>query len=111
MFDYESPIRIVADKMKYEYEENIVKAVQNYFVDVDKERLQKALEYDSDQYKKGWQDGYKSANAIGRWIADEDYSMFTCSVCGGQMVRNDYPHCCWCGAYMTRDDESEAEDD
>ena len=35
--------------------------VQQYGVFVDKEELTKALNYDRNQYKKGWIDGYKTA--------------------------------------------------
>lgn len=36
----------------------------------------------------------------GKWIWDEAYEMFTCSKCGKQMIRNDYPFCAFCGAKM-----------
>ena len=38
----------------------------------------------------------------GEWIWDEAYEMFTCSECGKQMIRNDYPYCAFCGALMDK---------
>ena len=40
-----------------------------------------------------------SAEKRGKWIHGED-GLFACSVCGGEMVRNVFPHCPWCGAKM-----------
>ena len=37
----------------------------------------------------------------GRWIWDEPYYMFCCSICGNHAIRNDYPYCMWCGASMS----------
>lgn len=39
----------------------------------------------------------------GEWVWDEAYEMFTCSECGKQMIRNDYPYCAFCGAKMEAD--------
>lgn len=50
---YESPIEAFIDDVQYTFEENVVKAVQNVNIKVNKEELLKALEYDREQYEKG----------------------------------------------------------
>lgn len=59
---YESPIEINYGEMQTEYENGILKAVWKYDIHCDKEELLKALAYDRDQYRKGYED------AKPRWI-------------------------------------------
>lgn len=59
---YESPIEINYGEMQTEYEDGILKAVWKYDIHCDKEELLKALAYDRDQYRKGYED------AKPRWI-------------------------------------------
>lgn len=58
---YESPINLVVQdittQMKQEEEKMILEAIRKYGVVVDKEELIKALEYDRNQYSKGYKDG------------------------------------------------------
>lgn len=58
---YEAPIQIYIDEIRYEMENNILKAVQQYDVIVDKDELSKALTYDRQQYDKGYSDGVRAA--------------------------------------------------
>ena len=58
---YESPIEIIKGASTTEYENGVMTAVQKYGVNVDKEELVKALNYDREQYRKGFEDGRKSA--------------------------------------------------
>lgn len=53
---YESPIKQIVSDWQMTMEENVMKAVQNVGIYVDKEELVKALEYDRDQYSKGYED-------------------------------------------------------
>ena len=57
---YESPIEVIATQMRITSEtrlgEEIVKAVQNVGVNVDKAELLKALRYDRGQYQNGYKD-------------------------------------------------------
>lgn len=57
---YESPIELIVNRMRIESETHlgneIVKAVQNVGVNVDKAELLKALAYDREQYQKGYKD-------------------------------------------------------
>jgi hypothetical protein len=55
---YESPINIIMGRMRTEQENGIYKAIQDYGVDVDEEELIKALQYDREQYEKGYINGY-----------------------------------------------------
>lgn len=61
---YESPIKLIInqyqDHMLKEQERYILNYVQNYFVDIDREELFKALSYDRNQYEKGYRDGIKA---------------------------------------------------
>ena len=54
---YESPIEIIKGASTTEYENGVMTAVQKYGVNVDKEELIKALNYDREQYRKGFEDG------------------------------------------------------
>jgi hypothetical protein len=55
---YESPIKLIR-QMDTEIENELFKAVLKVGVDVNQEELIKALQYDRDQYKKGYNDGVK----------------------------------------------------
>ena len=67
---YESPIKIIQNnihkQMLIQMEDNIMKVVQRYGIEVDKDELQKALKYDRQQYEKGFNDGYEASTT--RWI-------------------------------------------
>ena len=69
---YKSPINVVYGKMRTTIENDIIKAVQDVGIDVDKEELIRALEYDRNQYDAGYADGYadgkREAVAHGRWV-------------------------------------------
>ena len=63
---YKSPINVIYGKLQTKIEGEIMKAVQNVEVDVDKEELLRALQYDRGQYDKGYRDG--EAAAMPKWI-------------------------------------------
>ena len=54
---YKSPIEVIADEMKFRYDNEIIRAVQRYDIKIDKDELVRALEYDRHQYEKGYADG------------------------------------------------------
>ena len=56
---YKSPIDIMRARMQMDLENNIFKAVEKVGINVDKEELIKALQYDREQYDKGFADGKK----------------------------------------------------
>ena len=61
---YESPIEIIKGEFTTKFENGIMKAVQKYGVNVDKDELIKAMNYDRQQYEKGFEDGRKSVRII-----------------------------------------------
>lgn len=58
---YESPIKLMESELEMQLLGEIMRAVQRVGVDVDEEELLKALKYDRDQYKCGYDDGYIKA--------------------------------------------------
>ena len=58
---YVSPIQFVVSDWEMQMEENVRQAVQKVGINVDRDELLKALEYDRDQYSKGFHDGYESS--------------------------------------------------
>ena len=74
---YRSPIDIIyadisscmADVAK-KVDEDIWQAIVRYDVNIDKDELIRALQYDRDQYAKGYADG--EADATPRWISVEE---------------------------------------
>jgi hypothetical protein len=65
---YKSPVELIVKQMNTQVEEHILKAIQEVAVDVDKEELIKALQYDRNQYEQGYIDG-KLEN---KWISVND---------------------------------------
>ena len=61
---YESPIKIITGKIQTQIDDEIYRAVQNVGINVDREELLKALEYDRGQYEKGFDDGFAQALKI-----------------------------------------------
>ena len=62
---YESPIEIVFNQVNEMFEtkmeQDVVKAVMQYDIKVDKDELLKALAYDRGQYDKGYRAGVTAA--------------------------------------------------
>lgn len=58
---YESPINLIMQDINYKYEQNVLTAIQNIGVEVNKDELIKALAYDRQQYERGYQEGYAQA--------------------------------------------------
>ena len=66
---YESPIKIITGKMQTQIDDEIYRAVQNVGINVDREELLKALEYDRGQYEEGWKEGFHDGYVHGLEIA------------------------------------------
>lgn len=60
---YKCPIELelITTRIQAETENEIFKAVQKVGVNVDKDELVRALQYDREQYNKGYEDGYNDA--------------------------------------------------
>ena len=65
---YKSPVELITKQMNTQIEDYVFKAIQEVVVNIDKEELIRALEYDRGQYDKGYRDGL-NAN---KWISVED---------------------------------------
>ena len=61
---YKSPIDVIIGEMQtqlvQDHEKQILRAVQSVDVHVDKDELVKALQYDRDQFDRGYKDGIKA---------------------------------------------------
>lgn len=57
--NYQSPVEVIYQGFETKLEGDIMEAIYSYGVDVDKDELIKALKYDRDQYRKGFEDGRK----------------------------------------------------
>jgi hypothetical protein len=58
---YKSPIEIITTGVHLLVEENVYKTVTKLGINVDKDELLRALQYDREQYQKGYDDGCKEA--------------------------------------------------
>lgn len=70
---YKSPIEIITGNIQTQIDDDIYKAVQNVGINVDREELLKALEYDRGQYEEGLREGEKHTlrqirNLLPEWL-------------------------------------------
>lgn len=56
LLGWEPPVNIMEKEWETKIEGDIIKAIKSYNIDVDKEELIKALNYDRNQYKAGYKD-------------------------------------------------------
>lgn len=56
MSGYDSPIRMIVGEMEAKMEADTMSVIQRYGIDVNKDELIKALNYDRGQYEKGYAD-------------------------------------------------------
>ena len=77
---YQSPIELMVNELHTPYEDNIVKAVQEYNITVNKDELLMALQYDRAQYDKGYSDGR----------FDRDREIVRCGECKWYFENEDY---------------------
>ena len=105
---YKSPIDIIYGQMQTQMEGDILRAVYNHGINVDKEELIRALKYDREQYDKGYADGRSDAVSHGMWHKYTDYFThrhvgWICSNCSAviyDLSNGDTPFCPHCGAMM-----------
>ena len=100
---YESPIKMFVTEIQNAYEDGVMKAVQNFGFNINKEELIKALQYDRGQYQKGYEDGRPQK---GEWIdtltigaSGREYLSYKCSKCGDHHGTR-WNYCPYCGADM-----------
>lgn len=91
--DYQSPIELIQGNLQTQIEDNCLKAVQSYGFNIDKEELRKALEYDRNQYDKGYADARKKyERPAGEWI--KYIRCIECSVCKNKFFADDEEENC-----------------
>ena len=100
--EYESPIQVVMSEWETSFEDNCVKAVQSYGFNINKEELAKALNYDRQQYEKGFEDARRRfQRPRGEWLfIDDDIGWDKCSNCGFMNMHIKWSFCPGCGADM-----------
>lgn len=81
---YESPIELIISDMQHkvrqEQDKQIYEAVQRVDVNVNKEELIKALNYDRQQYEKGYADGIKEFAELCKKCLPTIAGVFDCLV-------------------------------
>lgn len=80
---YESPVKVIYGEMQMQVKGDIYKAIQNVGVDVNKEELIKALQYDRNQYSRGY------ADAIDEFIKQVNRLCFGLKASQGNITRVD----------------------
>lgn len=56
---YKSPVETISQQVQAKFEGDVMELIHSYGINVDKDELIKALQYDRDQYRKGFADGCK----------------------------------------------------
>lgn len=100
---YDDPMDNVTQKIVKETGEVVFQTVLNTGVNVDKDELIKALQYDRNQYDKGYADGRNDATAHADWVGvSPEVDTITCSRCGFAWYSSGLatPYCPECGAHM-----------
>lgn len=82
---YQNPIDIITSKVNTMLEEKVLKAVQEACIQVDHDELVKALSYDRDQYRKGYN--------------DRDSEIVRCKDCEHATMTSDGKYCKYCWNY------------
>lgn len=72
MLKYQSPVTIAISECRQQIDNNIYKVIQDMGIDVDKDELIKALEYDREQYAKGYQDAKNKFGKYATWHSCEE---------------------------------------
>jgi hypothetical protein len=75
---YQSPIKLTYSPPKFDIDGEIYKAVMRCGVSVDKDELIKALQYDRDQYDKGYAD---AKTEVAREIFEEIEKVVNFALC------------------------------
>lgn len=97
--EYESPINVMIGQIETQIENDVLTAIQRVGVDVDRDELIKALNYDRDQYRKG----YNDAKVHAHWIINGDWA--ECSNCHESSKLAVLEHKDFCGACGAAMDE------
>lgn len=105
LIDWESPIKIIQGQLETQMEGDIVKTVQRYGIEVDKDELLKCIKYDRDSFQKGYISG--KTEKTSEWIMNDFTGIVECQKCrhvapiditSGEFSRS--PFCPGCGSFM-----------
>lgn len=69
---YQSPVQIISQGFRTALEDDVMKAIHSYGIYVDKDELIKALQYDRDQYERGFADGCAGYHKQSEWISVDE---------------------------------------
>lgn len=119
--NYKSPIESfsaidqIIECVKDEFDNNVYKAVLRAGVQVDKSELIRALQYDRDQYLKGYSDAkaeYDRGTACWSYLYDfiSHNRFLTCSKCDATFETSnplEYSFCPHCGARMIEEENED----
>lgn len=109
--DYESPIKVVMAEMATKFDGDVLTAVQRYGIDVNREELLKALQYDRDQFEAGFKAGLAKADRPhAHWIIYPEMNEDRyCSKCDMDFENDGltFNFCPHCGAQMDGGDEND----
>ena len=102
---YENPINVsefISKELIKNYEDAVMYEVRKKLkVDVDKNELLRALQFDRGQYEKGYQDGKADTQRKGQWLINSDGYYPYCSICLCEpQNRIMTTYCPNCGAFM-----------
>lgn len=64
--NYESPVELIVREQEKQFEKDVLKVIASYNITVDSDELVKALQYDRNQYEKGYKAGYEKGYHDGR---------------------------------------------
>ena len=66
--EYDSPVKLIASQIETKIENDVMSVIQNYDIQVDKDELIKALNYDRQQYEKGFSDAKSKLKPMCRYL-------------------------------------------
>ena len=113
---YDSPIKLIQSGIETQIEDGILKAVQKVGFDVDPKELYKALQYDRNQYDKGYSDAkrqYDRGHAHWEEFNGKTELCLICSKCSHNYIEADpccterFNYCPNCGAKMDEEEEDD----
>lgn len=111
---YDSPIKLIQSSIETQIEDGVLKAVQEVGFDVEPKELYKALQYDRNQYDKGYSDAkrqYDRGHAHWEEFNGKTELCLICSKCSHYYIEADpccterFNYCPNCGAKMDEEVE------
>ena len=113
--EYDSPLSItmgdmsvidnltckIAEAVAGDFDRRVIKAVQKYRIDIDKDKLEQALRQDHERYNAAYRKGFEDARGTATWEYDEDDpDVMTCSKCHAREDKRAIDFCPHCGRVM-----------